>query len=138
LSRAGCARARRLPSSAASRSFSARKSRSAVAWLQSVALTGLRMEDFTDREGQPDRRVVEDASAGPLWARFYELETNRPIFLGRDRVVRYRLSEIERERRAGYAYYGQWPAPLLATEYPAWRKAGKADAPSLSSNGSGG
>ncbi len=95
----------------------------AVAWLGSVALTGLRMETFTDPQGQPDRRVVADASAGPLWARFYELETNRPIFLGRDRVVRYRLSEIERERRAGYAYYGEWPAPLLATEYPAWRKA---------------
>ena len=94
----------------------------AVVWLESVALTGLRVEQFTDAEGNPDRRVVKDPDAGPLWARFYELVTNRPLFLGRDRVFRYAVHEIERERRAGYAYLGTWPASLLANDYPRWRE----------------
>nr|AAW84076.1 pectate lyase [uncultured bacterium] len=93
----------------------------AVAWLKSVAIPGLRYESFTGADGQRDRRVVPDPSAGLLWARFYELGTNRPIFLGRDSVVRAALSDIERERRAGYAYYGTWPASLIAADYPRWR-----------------
>src|SRR5687768_5813166 len=94
----------------------------AVAWLKSVAIPGLRYETFTGADGQRDRRVVADPSAGPLWARFYEIGTNRPIFLGRDSVVRYALSEIERERRNGYAYYGTWAATLLDRDFPRWRE----------------
>lgn len=93
----------------------------AVAWFKAVAIPGLRLEDFTDASGRKDRRVVADPTAPPLWARFYELGTNRPIFLGRDSVVRYAYSEIEHERRNGYAYYGRWPASLLDSEYPRWR-----------------
>ena len=93
----------------------------AVAWLKSVAITGLRYEEVTLADGTRDRRVVADPSAPPLWARFYELGTKRPIFTGRDKVIRYALSEIEQERRSGYAYYGTWPASLLATDYPRWR-----------------
>lgn len=47
------------------------------------------------------------------WARFYELGTNRPIFSGRDGIVRYDLAEVEAERRHGYAWYGTWPQELL-------------------------
>jgi PelA/Pel-15E family pectate lyase len=93
----------------------------AVAWFRGVAIQGLRLEEFTAADGRRDRRVVPDPAATPLWARFYELGTNRPIFLGRDSVVRYALSEIEHERRNGYAYYGRWAASLLDSDYPRWR-----------------
>lgn len=56
------------------------------------------------------------------WARFYEIGTNRPIYSGRDGIVRYALSEIEAERRNGYAWMGTWPARLIDTEYPRWRE----------------
>jgi PelA/Pel-15E family pectate lyase len=92
-----------------------------VAWLRSVAIAGKRLEEFTGPDGKKDRRVVSDPAAPLLWARFYELGTNRPIFLGRDSVVHYALSEIESERRNGYAYYGVWPAKLLVKDYPRWR-----------------
>jgi len=55
------------------------------------------------------------------WGRFYELGTNRPVFAGRDGVVRYRLDEIEAERREGYAWFGTWPRALVEREYPRWR-----------------
>ena len=64
------------------------------------------LETLTDAEGQKDKRVVADPDAGPLWARFYEIGNNRPIFLDRDSVVRYTFSEIGQERRTVYAYYG--------------------------------
>ena len=77
-----------------------RSIRGAVEWYRRSALTGIRLET---QDG--DRRVVRDPDAPALWARFYELQTNRPIFSGRDGVIRYTLSEIERERRTGYSWY---------------------------------
>ena len=55
------------------------------------------------------------------WARFYELGTNRPIFSGRDGVIKYKLEEIEQERRDGYAWLGTWPRALVEEEYRAWK-----------------
>ena len=59
---------------------------------------------------------------GPIWARFYEIGTNRPIFVGRDGVVKYSIAEIEQERRTGYNWYVDSPAKLLQKDYPAWRE----------------
>ena len=94
----------------------------AVEWFRSTAIYGIRLETFTDTEGQKDKRVVVDPDAGPLWARFYEIGSNRPIFLDRDSVVRYAFSEIGQERRTGYAYYGSWAAGLLTDAYPQWKE----------------
>jgi hypothetical protein len=32
------------------------------------------------------------------------------------------MAEIEHERRVNYSWYGSWPAALLDTEYPAWKR----------------
>ena len=93
-----------------------------VEWFTSVAIHGMRLDRFTNAEGQDDKRIVADPDAGPLWARFYELGSNRPIFLDRDSVVRYAFSKIGQERRTGYAYYGNWAARLLTEDYPRWRE----------------
>ncbi|MCY4568255.1 MAG: pectate lyase [Candidatus Poribacteria bacterium] len=93
-----------------------------VEWFRSTAIHGMRLDKFTDAEGQDDKRIVADPDANPLWARFYEIGSNRPIFLDRDSVVRYSFSEIGQERRTGYAYYGSWAARLLADEYPRWKE----------------
>lgn len=92
----------------------------AVTWLRSVAQKDLVMERVTTN-GSADRRVVARRGAAPLWARFYDLTTNQPIFMGRDSIPRRSLAEIEQERRAGYAYYGDWPKRLLEEDYPAWK-----------------
>ena len=95
----------------------------AVAWFDQTKLDGLRVENFVDADGLPDRRLVADPSAPPLWARFYDLEQHRPLYLGRDGVTRRDFAGIERERRAGYAYHGTWAATLLERDYPRWRRA---------------
>lgn len=93
----------------------------AVAWLDSVKIVGIRVDNVVDAS-QPkgkDRIVVTDPTS-TLWARFYELDTNKPFFTGRDSVPKATLAEIENERRVGYAYYGNWPAKLISTEFPNW------------------
>lgn len=96
----------------------------AIVWFQSAALRGIRIERVPAPQTKKgfDRRVVEDPGAPPLWARFYEIGTNRPIFGGRDGEIHYRLDEVELERRAGYSWYVDSPAKLLTKEYPAWCK----------------
>ena len=94
----------------------------AVAWFRSVAMKGVRLESIRRDDGRRERWLVSDPDAPPLWARFYELGTNRPLYLDRDSVFRYDFSEISYERRSGYAYHGTWAASLLANEYPAWRR----------------
>ncbi len=96
----------------------------AVAWFNTAKLSGLRVETVADKKFPKgkDRVVVKDVDAPPLWARFYELETGRPMFCDRDGARKYSLAEIGHERRNGYAWYGAWPASLLEKEYPAWKK----------------
>ncbi len=81
----------------------------AVNWFDSAKLEGVK---WVEQDG--DKVLVEDASAPYLWARFYEIETNRPMFSDRDGAVYYDVSEISLERRTGYAWYGTWPTAQLA------------------------
>lgn len=95
----------------------------AVAWFDSVKLAGIRqINKSDDSERGYDRVIIKDVKARPIWARFYEIGTNRPIFCGRDGKIKYSLAEIEQERRTGYAWYGYWPAELLTKDYPAWQR----------------
>ena len=94
----------------------------AVVWFRSVAMKGVRLESIRRDDGREERWLVPDPDAPPLWARFYELGTNRPLYLDRDSVFRYDFAQIGYERRSGYRYHGTWVASLLATEYPAWRE----------------
>jgi PelA/Pel-15E family pectate lyase len=95
----------------------------AVAWFEEVRIDGYDVEfkrDTTQPRGY-DRVILCDETS-TIWARFYELETFQPIFTGRNGVIRYRLDEVENERRVGYAFYGKWPSALLTKDYPVWLK----------------
>ena len=96
---------------------------SAVAWVDAVRIEGWRLRRIPAPGETPpfDYVVVEDDAAGPLWARFYEIGSNRPMFVGRDGVVRQRLDEIEPGRRTRYAHLGGWARDLLQRDYPRWQ-----------------
>ncbi|HMP81330.1 MAG TPA: pectate lyase [Verrucomicrobiota bacterium] len=93
----------------------ARAINAGVKWFEDSRITGIRIV----RENR-DRIVVPDENAPPVWARFYEIETNRPIFSGRDSVKKYNLAEIELERRRGYSWYGAW-GNEVAEAYSKWK-----------------
>ncbi len=100
-----------------------------VAWLERSQIHGLRIEEveaakirYKYHTSTTDVIAVEDPAAPPLWARFYEIETNRPFMANRDGTKVYRLAEVERERRTGYSWYGKYANSLLKKEYPAWKQ----------------
>lgn len=95
----------------------------AMAWFESAKLTGIRLDRKPDPKGPKgvDLTVVTDSSAPPLWARFYDLKTGKPMFCDRDGVPKASIAEIGYERRNNYAWYGNWPQSLLEKNYPAWK-----------------
>jgi PelA/Pel-15E family pectate lyase len=99
----------------------------AITWLRDARLMGIRLEKIqldgtvsTRLRKRHDVRVREDETAPPIWARYYEIDTNRPFFANRDGIKVYSLAEVNVERRMGYAWYGDWPAELLDRKYPHW------------------
>ena len=113
----------------------ARAIHTGAAWLERSKVTGIRLERTPDPSLPKgyDMKAVEDPSAEPLWARFYEIETNRPFFCGRDGVKKYSMNEIEAERRSGYAWLRPWGKSALE-QYEKW-KAKHADGKRLSEVG---
>jgi PelA/Pel-15E family pectate lyase len=97
--------------------------KAACEWLESVKIAGINIKTIEDPSQTSGKdRVIYDDPNSTLWARFYDLKTNKPFFTGRDSVPKENLKDIENERRVGYAYYGTWAKTLLASDYPAWLK----------------
>ncbi|SFH42875.1 pectate lyase [Pedobacter insulae] len=91
---------------------------SAIAWFNSTKIVGYRFDKLPDIK---DKGLIKDDTS-VIWARFYDFETNQPIFGDRDNSIKSNVAEISYERRNGYAWYGNFAAKLLATEYPKWQK----------------
>lgn len=81
-----------------------RSIKSAMDWFRAHRIDGQRWD-------QPNG-LVPDPKAKPLWARFYDLETQRPVFGDRDGQVHTALAKVSLERRLGYAWYTTTPAKL--------------------------
>jgi PelA/Pel-15E family pectate lyase len=64
--------------------------------------------------------VVEPGS-GPLWSRYYEIGTDRPIFGDRDLSIHDEVNELSLERRRGYGWYRDTPK-LVLEHYSHWSK----------------
>ena len=91
-----------------------------VAWLKTNAIYGQQWSGGRDTPG--GRHLSPVSSAGPLWARFYSIETEQPIFGDRDKTIHDNVADLSAERRNGYTWYSSGPQKALET-YPAWRDA---------------
>jgi PelA/Pel-15E family pectate lyase len=97
--------------------------KASAAWLEQVRIDGFVYKDIVaPQEPRGRDRVLVASPGSSIWARFYEIGTNRPFFSGRDSQKKYNVAEIEHERRTGYAWYGTWPENLLKRDYPEWLK----------------
>ncbi|MBD1262366.1 pectate lyase [Maribacter polysiphoniae] len=94
---------------------------SAVKWFKETKIEGLREERVYNDNGKLIKKImVPDAGAKPLWARFMELEDNRPFFCDRDGIKKESIEEIGEERRNGYKWYTDEPLEVLV-KYPKWK-----------------
>lgn len=101
----------------------------AVTWFEKNKIPGIRIEKVTMEAERHkfhtstyDLQVVHDENAPPIWARFYDLETQQPFMANRDGIKVFKLEDVQLERRTGYAWYGTWPQKLLEKEYPKWKE----------------
>jgi PelA/Pel-15E family pectate lyase len=92
----------------------------AHAWFDKVKIPNKRFQSLRDAQGMEIDRILVDSPGTTVWARFYEIGTDRPVFCGRDSVMKYNLADIEFERRTGYGWYGVWGQKVL-DEYPKWK-----------------
>lgn len=101
---------------------------SAVKWFKDSEILHTREETVPAPENKSkwrttnyDRVAVTDPTAPPIWTRYYELGTERPLFCDRNSKFLYKLSDVSRERRSGYGWYTYDPQKVL-DKYPAWQK----------------
>jgi len=80
----------------------------AVAWFRKTAIP-----DHKYSRGPDGGHFDPQPGAPLLWARYYELGTERPIFGDRDQSIHDTLDEISRERRSGYTWYVTAPQSVL-------------------------
>jgi len=77
--------------------------RSGIVWLQATAIQN---QSWLGGRATPGGRHLESKPGAPLlWARFYSIETGKPVFGDRDKSIHDDVSEISLERRNGYAWY---------------------------------
>ena len=86
-----------------------------VSWYEASKIEGYRYER---KDG--DSALIKDPEAASLWARFYELDTNRPFFSDRDGVKKYDVQEIGEERRNGYSWFSA-AGSNVARDYAKWK-----------------
>lgn len=84
----------------------------AVDWLIEVAIYGYEYDH---------PRLTVQEGAGPVWARFYQIGSNLPIFSNRDGEILYDWHEVDDERRRGYAWYRYGPEDVL-NAYEDWSR----------------
>jgi len=85
-----------------------------ITWLKAHAIYEVAFE-----KGPDGRKLVDRPGAGPLWSRYYDIATGKPIFGDRDRSIHTDVNELSLERRNGYSWYNAGPAKALAA-YDKW------------------
>ncbi len=88
--------------------------RAAVEWFEQTAIRG---KAYIRTTG--GRVLIDRADAKPIWARYYEIGTRRPIFGDRDKSIHDNVAEISRERQNGYGWYNEVPQSAL-DRYAEW------------------
>jgi PelA/Pel-15E family pectate lyase len=82
--------------------------RAGAAWLKKTAIYGQTYGPTANGRG-----LTPVSGAGPIWARYYQIDTHKPIFGDRDKSIHDDLNELSSERRNGYSWFGSEPQLAL-------------------------
>lgn len=87
----------------------------AVAWFKAKQIHNTEMQ-----RSDSGVRFFKKAGARPLWARFYDLQKQQPLFVDRDGTIVRSMAELSIERQKGYGWY-QSNADAVLKAYPVWQ-----------------
>jgi PelA/Pel-15E family pectate lyase len=94
----------------------------ACAWFVKVEIFGFRYGSgnfMADRSSSGGRKLVAVEGAGPIWSRYYQIGTDKPIFGDRDKTIHDDVNELSLERRNGYSWYNTEGVAVL-NQYKTW------------------
>ena len=91
----------------------------AVDWLRKHRIEDMRLKQFKNAKGEFDRQLVAEKGAPHLWARYYDLETEKPFYMDRRGIKLDNYNDLEHERRTGYSYIDGDVQDVL-DKYPLW------------------
>lgn len=97
--------------------------KAAVQWFQEHDIEGYSYE-IAKQNGKTVRILAENKNS-VIWARFYDIHDNRPLFGDRDGSVKYNYNEVSEERRNGYSWFGDFAQKLISKEYQKWLEKNK-------------
>lgn len=96
----------------------------AARWFDTHRMRDLATKKIDDPTQETGQDVILVAQPGAsLWARFYDLQNQRPLYANRDGKALTEYMQVPNERRVGYAWHGTWPDKLLKDDIPKWRTA---------------
>ena len=91
-----------------------------VQWLDQHRVAGLRKT--TNSAGKTDY-VADPRSTEVYWARFYDVQTFKPLFAGaQDGIVYDTFSEMASKNKVAYDYFTTKPGELIDKEMTRWKK----------------
>ncbi len=94
----------------------------ACAWFVKVEIFGFRYGSgnfMADRQSAGGRKLMAVEGAGPIWARYYQIGTDKPIFGDRDKTIHDDVNDLSLERRNGYSWYNAEGVAVL-NAYKTW------------------
>lgn len=91
---------------------------SAVQWFRKNKIDGYSYKHV--KQNDKTVRVLSEEKGSVVWARFYDIKTNTPIFGDRDGSIKYNYLDISEERRNGYSWYIEFADDLTEQEFPKW------------------
>jgi PelA/Pel-15E family pectate lyase len=97
-----------------------------AAWLQRTALHDV---EWTHKSPE-GRRLAPKPGAAPIWARYYDIGSGKPIFGERDHAIHDDVMDLAPGRRNGYGWFVAGPSRTLAA-YAAWARKNPLPQPNL-------
>ncbi|UFH33453.1 pectate lyase [Chryseobacterium sp. C-71] len=97
--------------------------RAAVEWFKVSKIEGYTYS--VSKENDKLIRTLSKKEGSSVWARFYDIPTNKPVFGDRDGSVKFNYEDVSEERRMGYSWYNESGTKLIENEFPKWLKRNK-------------
>ena len=88
----------------------------AIGWIRATAI-----QDFNWHRTPEGNKLDPESGAGPIWARYYQTGTNKPIFGDHDKTIHDDVMDLSPERRNGYAWYDSAPTQAF-DRFAEWSK----------------